>query len=211
MRTLRRADTFVVRARLDSEIGRATRTEAEPRVAAESLRPAEAQRLRRIGREVPEQVEVDQRPDVRTDRRAHDAHRFAAGPQGAETLAIERPGLDADARVDRPDAGAEDTLLAEPRLPPFTRPVAQSRPFRAIEIDPLADELFDGDVAVQRAGRVLSVRRSMLLRCWVERGRLPDINSADAWEKRMAEGVAALARYRAQAKAAQAQGGAANG
>ncbi len=39
-----------------------------------------------------------------------------------------------------------------------------------------------------------------------ERGRLPDITSADAWEKRMAEGVAALARYRAQAKAAQAQG-----
>lgn len=34
-----------------------------------------------------------------------------------------------------------------------------------------------------------------------ERGRVPDINSADAWEKRMAEGVAALARYRAQAKA----------
>jgi hypothetical protein len=39
-----------------------------------------------------------------------------------------------------------------------------------------------------------------------ERGRLPDINSADAWEKRMAEGVAALARYRAQAKAAQESG-----
>ena len=30
-----------------------------------------------------------------------------------------------------------------------------------------------------------------------ERGRLPDINSQDAWEKRLAEGVAALARYRA--------------
>ena len=44
-----------------------------------------------------------------------------------------------------------------------------------------------------------------------ERGRVPDINSADAWEKRMAEGVAAFARYRAQAKAAQAQGGAGNG
>lgn len=43
-----------------------------------------------------------------------------------------------------------------------------------------------------------------------ERGRLPDINSADAWEKRMAEGVAALARYRAQAKAAQ-QGAYSNG
>lgn len=36
-----------------------------------------------------------------------------------------------------------------------------------------------------------------------ERSRLPDINSADAWEKRMAEGVAALQRYRAQARAAQ--------
>jgi hypothetical protein len=39
-----------------------------------------------------------------------------------------------------------------------------------------------------------------------ERGRLPDINSADAWEKRMAEGVAALARYRAQAKASAQSG-----
>lgn len=44
-----------------------------------------------------------------------------------------------------------------------------------------------------------------------ERGRVPDINSADAWEKRMAEGVAALARYRAQAKAAEAKGVNGNG
>lgn len=44
-----------------------------------------------------------------------------------------------------------------------------------------------------------------------ERGRSPDINSADAWEKRLAEGVAALARYRAQARAAQAQGASGNG
>ncbi len=44
-----------------------------------------------------------------------------------------------------------------------------------------------------------------------ERGRLPDLNSPDAWEKRMAEGVAALVRYRAQAKVAQAQGEPANG
>lgn len=44
-----------------------------------------------------------------------------------------------------------------------------------------------------------------------ERGRVPDINSADAWEKRMAEGVAAFARYRAQAKAAQAHGASGNG
>jgi hypothetical protein len=44
-----------------------------------------------------------------------------------------------------------------------------------------------------------------------ERGRLPDINSTDAWEKHMAEGVAALARYRAQAKAARYQEGESNG
>ena len=39
-----------------------------------------------------------------------------------------------------------------------------------------------------------------------ERGRLPDITSADPWEQLMAQGVAALARYRAQAKATQVQG-----
>ena len=32
-----------------------------------------------------------------------------------------------------------------------------------------------------------------------QRGRLPDINSQDLWEKRLAEGIAALVRYRAQA------------
>jgi hypothetical protein len=35
-----------------------------------------------------------------------------------------------------------------------------------------------------------------------ERGRLPDINAQDPWEKRMAEGVAALARHRAKQKSA---------
>lgn len=49
------------------------------------------------------------------------------------------------------------------------------------------------DEARDLAKRALSFKQ--------ERGRLPDINSMDAWEKRMAEGVAALARYRAQAKA----------
>jgi hypothetical protein len=34
-----------------------------------------------------------------------------------------------------------------------------------------------------------------------ERGRLPSLQATDAWERRMAEGVAALARYRAQQKA----------
>jgi superfamily II DNA or RNA helicase len=33
-----------------------------------------------------------------------------------------------------------------------------------------------------------------------ERGRLPEIHAADPWERKMAEGVAALARYRAQAR-----------
>ena len=37
------------------------------------------------------------------------------------------------------------------------------------------------------------------LRFKKERGRLPEITSQDAWEKRMAEGVAAFARYRAKA------------
>lgn len=44
-----------------------------------------------------------------------------------------------------------------------------------------------------------------------ERGRVPDINAADPWEKRMAEGVAAFARYRAQAKAKQSTGESAHG
>ena len=39
-----------------------------------------------------------------------------------------------------------------------------------------------------------------------ERGRLPDINAADAWEKRMAEGVAAFLRYKAQELAAKQSG-----
>lgn len=40
-----------------------------------------------------------------------------------------------------------------------------------------------------------------------ERGRLPEIGSADPWERRMAEGVASLQRHIAQQKAAAAQGG----
>lgn len=41
-----------------------------------------------------------------------------------------------------------------------------------------------------------------------EKGRLPDINSPDAWERKMAEGVAAFVRYKAQEKAAEAKAGA---
>ena len=49
------------------------------------------------------------------------------------------------------------------------------------------------DEARELAQRALQFKR--------ERGRAPDISSQDAWEKRMAEGVAALARYRAQQQA----------
>ncbi|MDO9453390.1 MAG: hypothetical protein Q7J29_11105 [Stagnimonas sp.] len=38
-----------------------------------------------------------------------------------------------------------------------------------------------------------------------ERGRNPDISSPDAWEKKMAEGVAAYSRYVAQMKAEKAR------
>lgn len=47
-------------------------------------------------------------------------------------------------------------------------------------------------------------KRALLFKS--ERGRVPDINSADPWEKRMAEGVAALVRYRAQAKTKEMNG-----
>ena len=53
------------------------------------------------------------------------------------------------------------------------------------------------DEARQLAARALQFKR--------ERGRLPEITSQDAWEKRMAEGVAAFARYRAQQEAVLAR------
>ncbi len=59
------------------------------------------------------------------------------------------------------------------------------------------------DEARQLAQRALQFKQ--------ERGHRPEITSNDAWEKRMAEGVAALTRYRNQAKAAAATGGTANG
>jgi len=46
--------------------------------------------------------------------------------------------------------------------------------------------------------RELAIRA---LRFKQERGRVPEITSQDSWEKRLAEGVAALARYRAQKEA----------
>lgn len=49
----------------------------------------------------------------------------------------------------------------------------------------------------------LALRARTFLR---ERGRKPDITSADPWEKRMAEGVAAFARYKTQEQAAKQNG-----
>jgi len=51
------------------------------------------------------------------------------------------------------------------------------------------------DEAVDLANRARTFKQ--------ERGRLPDINSTDAWEKKMAEGVAAFARYKSQELAAK--------
>ena len=46
-------------------------------------------------------------------------------------------------------------------------------------------------------------RRAVLFK--QERGRLPEMNSADPWEQRMAQGVAAFARYQAQAAQKKAE------
>lgn len=54
------------------------------------------------------------------------------------------------------------------------------------------------DEAVELTNRARTFKR--------ERGRLPDINSADPWEKRIAEGVAAFMRFKAQEMAAQKSG-----
>ncbi|MGY2161794.1 DEAD/DEAH box helicase family protein [Pseudomonas tolaasii] len=54
------------------------------------------------------------------------------------------------------------------------------------------------DEAVELTDRARTFKR--------ERGRLPDINSADAWEKHMAEGVVAFMRYKAQELAAKQSG-----
>ena len=66
-------------------------------------------------------------------------------------------------------------------------------------------------IAAKRVSIPIEEARELALRAiqfLKERGRNPDINSQDAWERKMAEGVAALARHYAQQKAAAA--GAAN-
>ena len=57
-------------------------------------------------------------------------------------------------------------------------------------------------IAGKRAAISIDEARDLALRARKfkqERGRLPDIKSQDAWERRMAEGVAVLARHVAQA------------
>jgi hypothetical protein len=64
-------------------------------------------------------------------------------------------------------------------------------------------------IAAKRVSIPLEEARELAKRALqfkAERGRLPDINSPDAWEKRMAEGVSALARYRGQQKATEERG-----
>jgi superfamily II DNA or RNA helicase len=57
-------------------------------------------------------------------------------------------------------------------------------------------------IAAKRVNLSYEEARDLALRALKfkqERGRAPEITAQDAWEKRLAEGVAALARYRAQA------------
>lgn len=65
-------------------------------------------------------------------------------------------------------------------------------------------------IAAKRVAISLDEARDLAKRALIfknERGRAPEITSPDAWERRMAEGVAALARHLAQQKAAAAKGG----
>ena len=55
-----------------------------------------------------------------------------------------------------------------------------------------------------KEARELAVRA---LKWKQERGRAPDITSQDPWEKRLAEGVAALAKFRAQQSAQEGGNG----
>lgn len=57
----------------------------------------------------------------------------------------------------------------------------------------------DRDEAFELTQRAMQFKR--------ERSRSPDINANDPWERRLAEGVAALARYRKQERAAEAAEG----
>ncbi len=59
-------------------------------------------------------------------------------------------------------------------------------------------------IAIDRDEAVELTRRAMLFKS--ERGRAPDINASDPWERCMAEGVAALARIRRQERAAEQAG-----
>ena len=78
----------------------------------------------------------------------------------------------------------------------------------AKEMDERVLKQVQASIAAKRVALSIDEARELARRALqfkVEKGRLPDINSADAWEQRMAEGIAALARFRAQQKAADAQ------
>lgn len=58
-------------------------------------------------------------------------------------------------------------------------------------------------ISAKRANLTIEEARELARRALTfkrERGRLPDIASSDAWEKRMAEGIAFLARMKREAE-----------
>jgi hypothetical protein len=115
-----------------------------------------------------------------------DAKANTALIQGVRKIAIDVRELDID-MIDRINPfDAAYAVLAKAMDEKTLRQVQASIAAKRVSIP--------YDEARELAKRALQFKR--------ERGRLPDINSQDAWEKRMAEGVASFARYNAQQKAA---------
>jgi hypothetical protein len=62
-------------------------------------------------------------------------------------------------------------------------------------------------IPIEEAGEL--AKRAIEFKC--DRDRLPDINAADPWEKRTAEGIAVLARFKAAVKREEENGNAQKG
>ena len=148
---------------------------------------------------------------------------------GSEEVALESPATVADAieQLELKHPGVRERLLDDKGVRKFINVrdldidlIDRINPFEAAYavLAKTMDEKSLRQIQASIAGKNIKITEDearelakRALQFKNERGRVPDINSADAWEKRMAEGVAAFARYRAQAKAAQAQGTSGNG
>jgi len=81
-------------------------------------------------------------------------------------------------------------------------PFGEAYAILAKKMDPERLKQVHEAIAAKRANLTIEEARELAKRALKfkqERGRLPSITSSDAWEKRMAEGVAFLARMKAEA------------